>query len=87
MAQLVKESWNFLGNTELYKQFREILGWDEKKEREHILSEKHSQSSWTKPVIAGLLEQPGRIDLSEKYGSYRKVSASVGDFNTFPSPD
>lgn len=80
-ARLVKESRNFLGNTELYKQFREILGWDEKKEREHFLSEQHSQSSWTKPAIAGLPERPGRIDLSEKYGSYRKVSASVGDFS------
>ncbi|KAF8156921.1 hypothetical protein B0H34DRAFT_711197 [Crassisporium funariophilum] len=75
-ARLVKESRNFLGNTELYIQFREILGWDEKKEREHLLAEQHTQSSWTKPAVAGLPERPGRIDYSEKYGSYRKVSAS-----------
>ncbi|PPQ82593.1 hypothetical protein CVT25_007107 [Psilocybe cyanescens] len=75
-ARLVKESRNFLGNTELYTQFREILGWDEKKEREHFLSEQHTQSNWAKPAIAGLPERPGRIDLGEKYGSYRQVSAT-----------
>ena len=78
-ARLVKESRNFLGNTELYKQFRNILGWDDKKEREHLLAEEHTQSSWTKPAVAGLPERPGRIDFSEKYGSYRKVSARVSD--------
>ncbi|KAH9477606.1 Transcriptional regulatory protein SIN3 [Psilocybe cubensis] len=75
-ARLVKESRNFLGNTELYTQFREILGWDDKKEREHFLSEQHTQSNWAKPAIAGLPERPGRIDLGEKYGSYRRVSAT-----------
>jgi paired amphipathic helix protein Sin3a len=78
-ARLVKESRNFLGNTELYKQFRDILGWDDKKEREHLLAEQHTQSCWTKPAVAGLPERPGRIDFSEKYGSYRKVSARVSD--------
>jgi paired amphipathic helix protein Sin3a len=82
-ARLVKESRNFLGNTELYVQFRDILGWDEKKEREHFLAEQHTQSSWTKPAVAGLPERPGRIDFSEKYGSYRKVSARVSDIYIF----
>ena len=76
-ARLVKESKNFLGNTELYKQFREILGWDEKKEREHFLKEQSERSGWAKPSIVGLPERPGRVDLSEKYGSYRRVSPSV----------
>ncbi|KAJ3508561.1 hypothetical protein NLJ89_g5689 [Agrocybe chaxingu] len=75
-ARLVKESRHFLGNTELYKQFRDIVGWDDKKEREHFLAEQHNQSGWTKPALAGLPARPGRIDLSEKFGSYRKVSAS-----------
>ncbi|KAF8189362.1 histone deacetylase complex, SIN3 component [Pholiota molesta] len=75
-ARLVKESRHFLGETELYKQFREILGWDEKKEKEHYLAEQQSLSSWTKPAIKGLPQRPGRIDLSEKYGSYRRVPAS-----------
>ncbi|KAF9041264.1 hypothetical protein BJ165DRAFT_1349868 [Panaeolus papilionaceus] len=73
-ARLVKESRHFLGNTELYKQFCDILGWDEKKEREYFLAEQYNQTNWTKPAIARLSERPGRIDLSEKYGSYRKVS-------------
>lgn len=76
-ARLVKESKNFLGNTELYKQFREILGWDEKKEREHFLKEQSERSGWAKPAIVSLPEKPGRVDLSEKYGSYRRVSPSV----------
>lgn len=33
-ARLVKESRNFLGNTKLYQQFWDIVGWDDK-EREH----------------------------------------------------
>lgn len=57
----------------------DILGWDDKKEREHFLAEQHTQSSWTKPAVAGLPERPGRIDFSEKYGNYRKVSARVSD--------
>ncbi|KAF8869638.1 hypothetical protein CPB84DRAFT_1754931 [Gymnopilus junonius] len=76
-ARLVKESKNFLGNTELYKQFREILGWDEKKEREHFLKDQNERSGWAKPAIVALPERPGRVDLSEKYGSYRRVSPSV----------
>lgn len=82
-ARLVKESRHFLGETELYKQFREILGWDEKKEREHYLAEQQTLSSWTKPAIKGLPQRPGRIDLSEKYGSYRKVSATVSHVHLF----
>jgi paired amphipathic helix protein Sin3a len=57
-ARLV-ESRNFLSNTELYKQFWDILGWDDKKEREHLLAQQHTQSSWTKPAVAGLPERAG----------------------------
>ncbi|KIK06012.1 hypothetical protein K443DRAFT_674585 [Laccaria amethystina LaAM-08-1] len=73
-ARLVKESRNFLGEGELMKQFKEILGWDERKEKEHFLAEQPSQSNWKKPAVTGLQQRPGRIDLGEKYGSYRKVS-------------
>ena len=76
-ARLVKESRNFLGEGELMKQFKEILGWDERKEKEHFLAEKQSQSNWKKPAVTGLQRRPGRIDLGEKYGSYRKVSEKV----------
>ena len=75
--RLVKESRNFLGQTDLYTQFMNILGWDERKDRENWRNEQESSSGWTKPVIAGLPARPGRVDLAEKYGSYRKVSASV----------
>lgn len=76
-ARLVKESRHFLGDSALYIQFREILGWDDKKEGEYYQAERQTLSSWTKPAIKALPQRPGRIDLSEKYGSYRKVSAQV----------
>ena len=75
--RLVKESRNFLGNTELYRQFLNILGWDEKKEMEHYRNEQSTSSGWSKPVLAALPVKPGRVDMAEKYGSYRKVSANV----------
>lgn len=43
-ARLIKESRNFLGDTELLRQFKDILGWDEQKEREH----------WMKEHLAGI---------------------------------
>ncbi|KAF5369896.1 hypothetical protein D9758_001057 [Tetrapyrgos nigripes] len=61
-ARLVKESRNFLGGDgELMRQFKTILGWDERKERESWLMEHELEGSaagghgvkggWTKPVI------------------------------------
>jgi len=75
--RLVKESRNFLGNTPLYRQFLNILGWDEKKEMEHYKNEQTTISGWSRPVVAALPVRPGRIDMAEKYGSYRNVSTSV----------
>jgi len=77
-ARLVKESRNFLGEGELMKQFRDILGWSEMKEREHFLAERHSPDGWTRPIIAGLRKRPGRADMKVQYGSYRKLPNSVG---------
>jgi paired amphipathic helix protein Sin3a len=76
-ARLVKESRNYLGEGELMKQFKDILGWNEMKEREHILAERHSPNGWTRPIVAGLRELPGRADLKVQYGSYRKLPESV----------
>lgn len=59
------------------KQFRDILGWSEMKEREHFLAERQSPNGWTRPIIAGLREMPGRADLKVQYGSYRKLPESV----------
>ncbi|KAF8634812.1 hypothetical protein AX17_004064 [Amanita inopinata Kibby_2008] len=73
-ARLVKESRNFLGDTDLLRQFQNILGWDEKKEREYYLSE--IEQGWMRPVIAGVRDRPSRIDMSVKYGSYRKLPPS-----------
>ncbi|EDR09490.1 uncharacterized protein LACBIDRAFT_319144 [Laccaria bicolor S238N-H82] len=66
-----------LDNGDIYNEFlkfKEILGWDERKEKEHFLAEQQSQSNWKKPAVTGFQQRPGRIDLGEKYGSYRKVS-------------
>lgn len=76
-ARLVEESRNFLGDTELLRQFREILGWDDRKEREHFYMEQQQQHGWARPTIAGLPNRPTRADLTVKYGSYRKLPASV----------
>ncbi|KDR72514.1 hypothetical protein GALMADRAFT_281285 [Galerina marginata CBS 339.88] len=92
-ARLVKESRNFLGETELYTQFREILGWDERREREEW-GGGAAGGGWGKVGVVGVRRQeeeleveemeemerlasrPGRVDLAERYGSYRRVSAN-----------
>ncbi|KAF8624979.1 hypothetical protein AX15_005613 [Amanita polypyramis BW_CC] len=73
-ARLVKESGNYLGDTELLRQFRDVLGWDERKEREHYLST--LENGWTRPIITGMRDRPGRINMNTQYGSYRKLPAS-----------
>ncbi|PFH48078.1 hypothetical protein AMATHDRAFT_150621 [Amanita thiersii Skay4041] len=70
-ARLVKESRNFLGDTELLRQFREILDWDDKKEREHYMQD--LEQNWTRPVISNARDRPGRVDMSVQFGSYRKL--------------
>jgi paired amphipathic helix protein Sin3a len=65
------------------RQWREILGWDERRERESWLRESQEAelTSWARgpgSAVAGVvLERPGRRDLSVRYGSYRKLSSSV----------
>lgn len=82
-ARLIKESRNFLGDTELLKQFKEIVGWDERKEREHFMAEQQMQHGWARPTIAGVPDRPSRADLNVKYGSYRKLPASVSAFVSY----
>jgi len=74
-ARLVKESRNFLGETELLRQFQEILGWDERKEREHYLST--LLNGWTQPTITCLRDRPGRINMNAQFGSYRRLPSTV----------
>ena len=67
------------------RQWRDILGWDDRRERESWLREvqEGELGVWAKGggvggVVAGVvLERPGRKDLSVRYGSYRKLPASV----------
>ncbi|KAF9445685.1 hypothetical protein P691DRAFT_805298 [Macrolepiota fuliginosa MF-IS2] len=73
-ARLVTECKHFLGDTDLYRQFKEILGWDELKDREYLMAE--FQNNWTKPTPVQLPSRVSRIDPSVKYGSYRKLSCS-----------
>ncbi|KAH7918661.1 hypothetical protein BV22DRAFT_1076029 [Leucogyrophana mollusca] len=74
-ARLVRESRNFLGDGELMRQFREILGWDEKRERERWALEE--QQAWSRPAGAGAAPlRPGRMHSRLQEGSYRKMPAS-----------
>jgi paired amphipathic helix protein Sin3a len=79
-ARLIKESRNFLGDSELMKQFKDILGWNERKEREQFIAEHQTPHGWTRPVIAGVQNRPSRAELNVKYGSYRKLPESVRFF-------
>ncbi|KAL0570127.1 hypothetical protein V5O48_011832 [Marasmius crinis-equi] len=90
-AMLVKESSNFLvGDGELMRQFKEILGWDERRERERDLAMGGvlggEMGGWSRPVVAvvsgrrdrdrGVVGvKPGRVDLNVQYGSYRRLPA------------
>ena len=75
MARLVKESRNYLGETELLRKFQEILGWDDRKEREHYLST--LETGWIQPTITCARDRPGRINMNAQYGSYRRLPSSV----------
>lgn len=69
-ARLVRESRKFLGEGELLTQFKEILGFDERRERFA-----GTEDVWTRPM--GVLDRPNREKLYERYGSYRKLPANV----------
>ncbi|KAF5380136.1 hypothetical protein D9615_006181 [Tricholomella constricta] len=75
-ARLVKESRNFLGDGELMKQFKSILGWTEKKEQESFEADMQASQSWTRPSVVGLVNRPTQSDLNVKYGSYRRLPAA-----------
>lgn len=69
-ARLVREARTYLGEGELMAQFREILGWDERRERYA-----GAEDVWSRPI--GVLDRPTRNQLNLRYGSYRKLPASV----------
>ncbi|KAL0958045.1 hypothetical protein HGRIS_000221 [Hohenbuehelia grisea] len=80
-ARFVQKARMFLGEGELMMELREIVGWDERREREsweRARKEKEAggeEGGWTRPVV---IEKPipGRVDLNVKYGSYRRLPAS-----------
>lgn len=71
-GRLIREARVFLGDTELMAQFKEILGWDERRERYA-----GAEDVWTRPT--GVLDRPSRNQLNIRYGSYRKLPANVRD--------
>jgi paired amphipathic helix protein Sin3a len=81
-ARLVREARNFLGDAELMRQFREILGWDDRRERERwVLEESQQQQTWARvqgqggPMIVPI--RPGRVNAGLQQGSYRRMPANV----------
>ncbi|KIL63546.1 hypothetical protein M378DRAFT_79542 [Amanita muscaria Koide BX008] len=73
-TRLIKESRNYLGDTELLRQFQDMLGWEERKGKEPYRS--NSEHGWTRPIIAGLRDRPSHIDMNAQHGSYRKLPTS-----------
>lgn len=79
-ARLVREARNFLGDGDLMRQFREILGWDDRRERERwILEEQQQQQAWARAQgqsIPNMPLRPGRVNTGLQQGSYRRIPAS-----------
>ncbi|KAJ7726062.1 hypothetical protein DFH07DRAFT_246063 [Mycena maculata] len=78
-ARLVRESRNFLGDGELLSMLREIVGWDERREKEYWTEEQASGDSWVRPTIIrrnNIGGRPTKAELDVQFGSYRKLPAS-----------
>ncbi|KAJ7475654.1 histone deacetylase complex, SIN3 component [Mycena latifolia] len=77
-ARLVRESRNFLGDGELMNMLREIVGWDERREKEYWMEEQATGSSWVRPTIIGrnFGPRPTKAELDVQFGSYRKIPAA-----------
>ncbi|EGN92496.1 hypothetical protein SERLA73DRAFT_117204 [Serpula lacrymans var. lacrymans S7.3] len=75
-ARLVRESRSFLGEGELMRQFREIVGWDDRRERERwLLEEQQHQQGYLRPPTRSISAplRPGRVHTSLQVGLYRKL--------------
>ncbi|KAH7882268.1 hypothetical protein F5I97DRAFT_1816924 [Phlebopus sp. FC_14] len=79
-ARLVREARNFIGDGELMRQFREILGWDDRRERERwVLEEQQQQQAWARAQgqnAPNMPLRPGRINTGLQQGSYRRMPPS-----------
>jgi paired amphipathic helix protein Sin3a len=78
-ATLIKQSRSFLADGELMRQFKDILGWNERKERESYALDQH-RGEPKRPSPRGILDRRSRADLNVSYGSYRKLPATVSLF-------
>ncbi|KAJ6544852.1 hypothetical protein DFH09DRAFT_1172920 [Mycena vulgaris] len=77
-ARLVRESRNFLGEGELMNTLREIVGWDERREKEYWMEEQANGNSWVRPTIIGrnFGARPTKAELDVQFGSYRRLPAT-----------
>ncbi|OJA08986.1 hypothetical protein AZE42_08058 [Rhizopogon vesiculosus] len=80
-ARLVREARNYLGDSDLMRQFRDILGWDDRRERERwVLEEGQQQQTWARvqgqggPMVVPI--RPGRVNAGLQQGSYRRMPGS-----------
>lgn len=80
-ARLVREARNFLGDGDLMRQFREILGWDDRRERERwMLEEQQQQQAWARvqgQSAPNIPLRPGRANTGLQQGSYRRMPSTV----------
>ncbi|KAF7330400.1 Histone deacetylase complex, SIN3 component [Mycena venus] len=69
------ESRNFLGDSELLSMLRDIVGWDERKEKEYWMEEQAAGNSWVRPTIIGRNAggRATKAELDVQFGSYRKI--------------
>jgi paired amphipathic helix protein Sin3a len=77
-GRLVQDSKIYLGE-ELMQQWREILGWDDRRDKMWL-----DMGAGVGEVVTyggGVLNRPSRAKLTSKYGSYRKLPASVSDLS------
>ena len=85
-STLIRQTRNFLSDSDLMRQFHEILGWDERREKESWAVEQQYQMQYQQqqpggPLPRAVLERRSRADLTVRYGSYRKLPASVRAFS------
>ncbi|KAF9237765.1 hypothetical protein BU15DRAFT_75757 [Melanogaster broomeanus] len=76
-ARLVREARNFLEDGELMRQFMEIFGWDDGRERERwMLEEQQQQQAWARAHdqhAPSMRLKPGRSNAGLQLGSYRRM--------------
>jgi paired amphipathic helix protein Sin3a len=75
-ATLIKESRHFLNEGDLMRQLKEIVNWDDRKERENWLQEQQHRGL-NRLTLGSVLDRRSRADMNVQYGSYRKLPASV----------